>query len=206
MSTFVFLSPNQISDVSASPVDEYLDLITSQHRKQPKFISWLASALAIVNDGITVTKNITSNFDIDTAVGVQLDVIGEIVGLSRVLRFQPSDGSPPVLDDTSYRIALKAKIAQNQWDGTIPQVYEIWDSLFPDIGLRIVDNQNMTMSALVDGQLDAVTAELIASGYIIPKPVGVGLTIIGTDQIQENAYIGVLVNEMDIVTVSTNIP
>lgn len=187
-------------------ISKYTDLITSQHKTRPKFIAWLSSALGLVDDGVTVTNAMPSAFDIDSAVGVQLDVLGEIVGRVRALNFQPAGGLSPVLDDQNYRITLKAKIAQNQWDGTIPQIYDIWYGLFSDISLVVVDNQNMTMSALVDGQLDAIVTEMVASGHIIPKPVGVGLTIIQLTSVSCLEFVGMLVNGTEHITVSTIVP
>lgn len=203
---FVFLSPNQILPLPGPVIDDYLDLITSQHKVQPKFMDWLSSALTLVGENMQATNEITSSFDIDTATGVQLDTLGEIVGRSRTLSYQPSGGSSPVMDDNHYRLALKAKIAQNQWDGTIPQVYEVWNSLFPDVSLSVIDNQDMTMSALVDGQLDSVATELVASGYIIPKPMGVKLNIIEITDVSGAPYVGISVTEIDSISVSTVIP
>ena len=182
-------------------ITPYIDLVTSQHKTKPNFIAWLSAALTVIDDTITVTNVVPSSFDVDYAIGAQLDVIGEIVGRVRVLNFQPTGQAPPVLDDTNYRIALKAKITQNQWDGTIPAVYELWNSLFPTITLSYVDNQNMTISALVDGQLDTVATEMVAAGYIIPKPAGVTLTIIEVTHISGTQYVGALVTGMDYITV-----
>jgi hypothetical protein len=183
-------------------ISSYIDLITSQHKTKPNYIAWLSSALNIVNDNIVTTNLIPSSFDVDNAVGNQLDVLGKIIGRSRILNFQPAGGSPPTLDDVNYRIALKAKIAQNQWDGTTPQIYVIWNSLFSDVTLSVVDNQDMTMSVLLDGQLEAVVQEMLAAGYIVPKPQGVGLTIIEVTSISDTTYIGVLVTGIDSVTIT----
>lgn len=209
MNEFVFLSPTNIAQVNASngiqynnDIQQYMDLITSQHNTKPRFTTWLASTLKIVADNISMTNSIPSNFDIDNAVGVQLDVLGQIIGRSRNLNFQPSDGSSPTLSDTNYQIALKAKIAQNQWDGTIPQIYNIWNSLFSDISLTVIDNQNMTMSALVDGQVETVITEMIAAGYIVPKPAGVHLTIIEVTNVSESQYVAATVSSIDSVTLT----
>lgn len=183
-------------------ISSYIDLITSQHKTKPNFIAWLSSALNIVNDNVVTTNLIPTSFDVDTAIGVQLDTLGEIIGRSRILNFQPAGGSSPTLDDVNYRIALKAKISQNQWDGTTPQIYAIWNSLFPDVTLSVVDNQNMTISVLLEGQLEAVIQEMLAAGYIVPKPIGVGLTIIEVTNISDATYIGVLVTGIDFVTIT----
>ncbi|MEK8128654.1 DUF2612 domain-containing protein [Paenibacillus filicis] len=187
-------------------ISKYIDLITSQHKVQPKFIAWLSSPLNIVNDGINQSKKLPDDFDIDKAIGVQLDTLGEIIGRSRYLPFQPTAGISPVLDDENYRIALKAKIAQNQWDGTIPQIYEIWESLFDDVRLMIVDNQNMTMAALIEGTLSTTARELVASGLIIPKPAGVGLQIIEVTDVDSQTFVGGLVTGTEIITIYTNTP
>jgi hypothetical protein len=183
-------------------ISNYIDLITSQHKTKPNFIAWLSSALNMVNDNVVITNLIPTSFDVDTAIGMQLDTLGEIIGRSRTLNFQPSGGSSPTLDDVNYRIALKAKISQNQWDGTTPQIYEIWNNLFPNVTLSVVDNQNMTISVLLEGQLEAVVQEMLAAGYIVPKPVGVGLTIIEVTNISDTTYIGVLVTGIDSITIT----
>lgn len=154
-------------------IDKYLDLITSQHKTQHKFKAWLSSALNTADDGIATTKGIPDLFDVDTAVGVQLDTIGELVGRSRTLDFQPTDGSSPVLDDTYFRLIIKTKIATNQWDGTLPQIRELWQSIFPELLLVIIDNQDMSISLAVVGISSQLEKDLVANGYILPKPAGV---------------------------------
>lgn len=188
-------------------VQPYLDLITSEHKTKPNFIAWLTAALGTVNDGLSTTESINATFDIDRAIGNQLDIIGQIVGRSRSLPFQPGDGSSPTLNDKNYRIALKAKIAQNQWDGTIPSIYTIWNNSFSDLTMNIVDNQNMTMSVLIDssGQIDPVIIEMIAAGYIVPKPAGVGLKIIEVSKVFENQYIAGWVTSNETLTLTDSL-
>lgn len=203
MGKYIFLGANQI--VKSTPsIDNYLDLITSQHKTQPKFKAWLTSPLSIVDDGIWITDKIPSIHDIDVAVGVQLDTLGQIVGRSRTLNFQPGDGSSPVLNDDYYRKVLKAKIAFNQWDGTIPGIYDIWNIIFPDISMQLVDNQDMTMTVLISGTLGVLDTELINNGYIVPKPTGVGLKIMGLSITVETPFVGILVSEVDTVTVTVS--
>lgn len=63
----------------------YLKLITSKHANKPKFMAWvgvLTGALADIRD---VIASIPAAYDIDNAVGAQLDVIGEWVGRPRVV-------------------------------------------------------------------------------------------------------------------------
>ena len=87
--------------------------------------------------------------------------------------FQPSNSASPVLDDTTYRIYIKAKIAQNQWDGTRSALYTLWASLFPSGKLTIADNQNMTATIFLSGGFTSIVQDLITNGYIVPRPEGV---------------------------------
>ncbi|WP_230141639.1 DUF2612 domain-containing protein, partial [Clostridium neonatale] len=54
-------------------IDKYLDNITSQHRDKPKYIAWLSSCLNIIDHAYIMTKNMDNDFDLDNAIGKQLD-------------------------------------------------------------------------------------------------------------------------------------
>jgi hypothetical protein len=152
----------------------YLDIVTSQHRNKARFMAWLTATLEIGDDIYNLIGEIDTDFDIDSAVGDQLDTLGEIVGVGRFLNFQPSGSISPVLEDEDYRFVIKSKIAKNQWDGTIPGLYQIWDIVFPAIPIRIQDNQDMTYEVLfVSQSFTDLQQELISNGYIIPRPEGV---------------------------------
>lgn len=156
-------------------IQRYLNLVTSEHRTKPKFNAWLAAGLEKVDGATTVLKGMDADFDIDNAIGAQLDTAGVIVGVDRVLTFQPSDGSSPYLDDDTYRLIARAKIAQNQWNGTIQGLYDLWNNIFPDLFISILDIQDMSMNVLVIGATTTLQQELVINGYIIPKPMGVSI-------------------------------
>lgn len=175
-------------------IEKYLDNITSQHRDKPKFISWLSSNLNKIDDIYLTIKSIDSAFDLDNAIGKQLDTLGELIGRQRVLTFQPLNGHDPVLDDETYRLALKAKVAMNKWDGTIPSAYEIWNNMFNDIGLEIEDKQDMSFNAYVTGYVNQIRQDLIQHGYIVPKPEGVRVNYIGKSPIELKPYCTMIVS------------
>jgi len=112
-------------------MDRYLELIPSQHCDKPKFMAWLTVSMTATNDVTQALRQFTSAFDLDKAVGKQLDILGEYVGVGRVLDFQPADGSSPVLNDEIFRTLIRTRIVKNHWDGTIRQIHELWDALFP---------------------------------------------------------------------------
>lgn len=153
--------------------NKYLNKVTSQHKTKQKFMSWINANLTTV-DGITrLLLDLDYHFDIYNARGKQQDIIGDIEGVSRILDFQPADGSSPVLEDDMYKTLQLAKISINQWDGTIPGAVELWKNLFPDYQIIIQDNQDMSMNLSVIGLESSLEKELISKGYIAPKPEGV---------------------------------
>lgn len=188
-------------------IDAYLDNITSQHRDKPNYITWLSSGLNIIDDMYTLVKSMDDAFDIDNAIGVQLDTLGVIIGRERALTFQPLNGFNPVLTDDYYRLVLKAKIAFNMWDGTIPSIYEIWNNIFgsdTDLSLQIKDNQDMSFDAYITGYADQIQQDLIQHGYIIPKPQGVRVNYIGRSKINSQQYSAMKVTVSKIETINTS--
>lgn len=183
-------------------IDSYISSITSEHRDKPNFIAWLSSSLNIVDGVYNLLLDMDSNFDIDNAIGIQLDMLGTIIGRSRTLNFQPLNGSDPVLNDAYYRLVLKAKIAMNNWDGTIPQIYEIWDNIFTDIQLQLADKQDMSFTAYILGYVDQVRQSLIQAGYIVPKPEGVHINYVGKSPVPFGVYSGMIVSSSAFETIN----
>ena len=155
------------------PVSYYTGLLTSEYQSSPKLLAWLSAPLGILDDVGTCLKSFDANFNLDTATGAQLDILGVLIGANRLVPFQPSGGVPPLLDDAPYRIYLKARIAQNQWSGTIDSLQGIWQTLFPGGRIVIVDGQNMTVTIILAGAFTSILQDLITNGLIVPRPQAV---------------------------------
>ena len=156
-------------------VSTYLDRITSQHKTKPKFMALLKARLQPFIDLAELLNTFDAAFDLDTAVGVQLDTLGQYIGVGRLLKFQPEGGESPILDDETYRMLLRAKISMNMWDGTIPSAKILWNNLFPDFVILIRDNQDMTLNITIIGWTSVLERELVSRGYFSPKPMGVSI-------------------------------
>lgn len=176
----------------------YLNLITSAFRRQPKFTAMVETDVSPLVQVQTLLTSMVPIFDVDAAVGDQLDIVGKWVGISRNIAipitgvffswdavytlgweygtWQPelAPSTITVLPDDAYRTLIKAKIAANQWDGTTEGAYAIWAQIFTTITILIQDNQDMTYDlAVVGGIIDSLTLALIVGGYIPLKPEGV---------------------------------
>lgn len=65
----------------------YLNLITSEYRDKPNFIAWVTANLNIADGGVEVAESFNNEFDLDLATGNQLDILGDILGQARTVRF-----------------------------------------------------------------------------------------------------------------------
>jgi hypothetical protein len=181
---------------------KYVGLITSEYQQSPKFLAMIAAIVEAFVDNQNLTLALPSLFDIDQAVGVQLDKVGERVGRTRFLRvplpnvyftwdaeglgwdqgiwyqenFNPTTGLVR-LDDDSYRLLLYAVVAANQWDGTISGAYTAWNTIFQPLGFHILiqDYGDMSIAIVLmgDDAPNAVAKSLFSSGELDLKPAGV---------------------------------
>lgn len=154
-------------------VDNYLKLITGEHRNKPKYMSMLRAVLSYSTDIFALGIELDDDFDLDYADGVQEDVLGDIVGTSRTLGWQPELNLNPVLDNANFRTLLMAKISKNMWKGGIQDLATTWKMLF-GTPILIEDNQDMTIDVvIVSSGLNKLTQLMIRNGDIIPKPQSV---------------------------------
>ena len=181
---------------------DYTKLITSEHKSKPKFaatVNLLAGAFGSLADS---TMGLVEAFNVDTAVGAQLDVIGLWVGISRNQSVpiagafftwndsahgwnfaswkgpnEPTQGIV-ALDDTSYRAVIKAKIGSNYWNGALNTLQDIGGSALNDFGVQafVIDNMDMSITVYILGAPTAVLIEMIKRGITPPKPAGVRVT------------------------------
>lgn len=183
--------------------DDYMKLITSEHKK-PKFSAWVQSSIEKQEEISQLNNNLIQAFLLSSAVGVQLDTIGEFIGVKRKLVFQPGDGSSPILDDDLYRKLLLAWVVRNNWDGTNGTMSNIWNKIFSGSQLNVVDNQDMTMTAIVTNLGDQpLLQELVDNGYIVPKPQCVRLKVIFKEIIEIDRMLAVATAVMDFGKMNT---
>jgi hypothetical protein len=190
-------------DINVGPslgsVASWLALVTSEHASKPNYMAMLEATFQPLADIIAVLNQVPAAYDVDLAVGAQLDAVGEWVGISRNIR-TPLTGvffswstaglgwaegnwiasitetQLVTLPDAQYRTLIYAKIAANHWDGTIPGAYDVFDIVFQSTGFGVLiqDLQHMHMAYALTGPVpDAVTQALFINGYFDLRPAGV---------------------------------
>lgn len=155
------------------------------------------------NEATDQTQNIESLFDmvwnIQTAVGYGLDVLGRIVGIKRTIPIQGSatylgneeagswtgfgqgilySGAGTTtnfsLSDSDYRTLIYAKAASNITDGSIQAVNQILLTLFPQRGACFVaDGLNMSLTYTFEFALSPVELAIVQFSGVLPTAAGV---------------------------------
>ena len=150
---------------------QYTDLIVKQYWEKPRAfgeMNFKAANFETIKDFFT---NIVEDFDLDTATGNTLDLIGKLVGLER--------NQPEFSDDEFYRFFIKLQISVNTANAFMVSSENngtgIQDSVFLAFsGLAYVtDKKNMSIDLYVDDSVPLSTISLIVNLKLIPKPQGV---------------------------------
>ena len=120
-----------------SDANKYTGRLAGHYVDLERFVQAIYESTQPFAELRSAAETLPLEFDIDTAVGVQLDAVGERVGVSRKLKtplegvyfafdedevgfdegvwkddYDPSEGMVS-LDDEFYRLVIKAKIAAN---------------------------------------------------------------------------------------------
>ena len=185
---------------------DYTGLIISQHADKPNFAATVGIAVEPFCGLQSMETTAITATTIDTARGVQLDWIGQWVGITRRVlvpisgvyfswnttvaegwnsgvwkgEFDPTTGLTD-LPDADYRVLIKAKILANNSSGSIPEIYAILDAAFPGVVIDVIDNQDMTMEVLYTiADFTPIKEAILIQGLIPIKPAGVSITYTGS--------------------------
>lgn len=160
----------------SAEVASYVGLITSEHAGQPNFSAMVSVDVGLQVDSINLLNREFLDFDVDLAIGVQLDTVGQFVGVTRVITVQPSDAYPApaayqvTLNDDEFRRLIKARALANEWDGTNEGAAAVLAAWFGPIGAYgfIIDNQNMSITLGIAGTAPTAAEAAVFSQFYLP--------------------------------------
>lgn len=146
----------------------YSNLLIKQYHDKPKAIATveLLAGLANANDSYRAVRD---GFDVNTASGAQLDILGNIVGVGR----SPT-GVP--LTDLDYRFLIKMKIIQNSCDQTLKSIDNYIDQYFGEGVVEVVDNLDMTITYQFPLTVEDLMTIALSSDAL-PRPAGVAIIL-----------------------------
>lgn len=149
----------------------YADLLILQYKSKPKaraHIEFLTK-LAYVDD---LALELRNAFDIETAVGVQLDILAKYVG---VTRDGYVGGNNITLDDDDFRQLIKLAQAKNTSGSSLFDIDNLLEEFFNN-QIFVIDYQTMRLSYMLDSGLGSTDfVHMAISQGLLPKPMGVGI-------------------------------
>lgn len=194
------------SPIGTIPPFDLWRTIISQYANSPRLYTLITNFFQYIDQTANFDLFFDDIWNIDTAQGYGLDVWGRILGVNRVMQVVPSStylgfagsgdanylgfnqaaffmGAPLTnnfaLSDDAYRVLLFAKALANISDGSIPSINQLLLNLFPSRGnCYVTDGQNMTMTYTFLFALSSVEYAIINSSGVMPKPVGVSVTVV----------------------------
>lgn len=187
--------------------DQYSKLLIVQYYDKPKakaHIELLASEYEKVYNLLNEFENA---FDLDFAIGKQLDILGKIVGIDRnipliipkkyfdlvnysmgdkfelVITYPLKDKNEVVytdlqLNDNDYRYLIRCKIIKNFLKGKrLTDIQLAIDFIFKNKGY-IVDNRNMSFSFYLPMEINTNLLNVILALDLLPRPNAINYDLI----------------------------
>lgn len=168
--------------IDSELVEFYKGLIIRQYYNRENAAAEIGVMAESWSKVFTLLKSFSYEFDIDTATGDRLDKIGKIVVLRR-------ENLPTAYqNDDSYRKMLKGKIAVNNSSAFIASderlsIQDVVDLVF-DGKIIVRDNKDMSISLLLEPDIDVGLVNAMVSLDLIPRGQGVRIVLeLGNPQI-----------------------
>lgn len=152
----------------------YANLLIIQYINKPKAYATVAAQVTpIFMDQLP--NSVQDAFNIETAVGVQLDVLGKYVGASRN---GYTLSGPVTLVDDDYRQLIKLVVIKNNSGSSLATIQALLAANFPG-QILVSDNQSMGLNyVLLESLGTSALLEILATGGYLPAPMGVQISVV----------------------------
>lgn len=184
---------------------DYTTTLVSQYANSPTLVGIIASMNDAIDPRVDIQAFLDNVWNVDTAQGFGLDILGDIVGVSRFLKIPGADrilgfnnaSSPPdwtpfgqgtfsrglqnglsiSLPDDAFRVLILTKALANIVSTTARNLNQLLMNLFPGRGRAyVIDLGGMAMQYTFEFQLaDWEFAMLLAA---LPHPAGVSVSLV----------------------------
>jgi hypothetical protein len=149
---------------------EYQLLLLKQYFQKAKAKAEIGAWASAGFDAFQLYEAFASAFDLDTAIGAQLDIIGKWVGIKR-----SQAGS--ALSDDDYRFLIRCKIGVNNVQAVMVSddgrsIQDIVRFVFGNAAF-VLDNQDMSLSLVLSEDTNIEHLLLVLKLGLLPKPQAV---------------------------------
>lgn len=161
--------------IAGATTEKGMARLAYEYLGSEKFKAFIKSFLQQTDDLYDSAVELIIDRTLETAYGVQLDGIGEIVGIERY----------PGSDDYKYRWMIKAKILINSTDMTVPNMINLLFYIFGgDNVIHYTLEENLWPTYIING---VMTPEEIYIFSLIPEMLGITTTYVSV-QNPENIF------------------
>lgn len=136
--------------------------VYSQYKDKPKAVAWYNISPTLASQLETAYNNIRYSYDIDVSTGNALDVIGNVVDISRLNA-----------TDDIYKMVLRAKIAKNNSDATLDSIFTTVRYVTGIQDIYVHDYEDMTFTVEVAEPLTTEQRNIFNEYDLVPRPQGV---------------------------------
>lgn len=174
--------------------------VYAQYKDKPKAVKWFDIIPTVADDITNVYQDVRTSYDIDAAVGEQLNVIGRIVVLDRSYESKviygintyfgadtlasqfggagaqfnaPGTTITQEVSDAIFRVLIRAKIAKNNSDSTLDGIVKALSYITSSSNIQVIDNEDMTFSVSFGSELNDVERFVFDTFDVTPRPQGV---------------------------------
>jgi hypothetical protein len=153
-------------------VEYYVNLLIIQYANKAKARATIdALVRPVVMDKVTL--DVQEGFNLDTAVGSQLDMIAKYVG---VTRSASTLSGYTTLSDEDFRTLIKFGVVQNNGESSLYEIQTKLNIFFAGF-YSVYDYKNMQMSYAIDTQVgSSQLAEMLVTQGLLPRPAGVSVS------------------------------
>ncbi len=136
--------------------------VYAQYRDKPKALAWYNIVPTLATQVETAFNDVRYSYDIEANEGQALDVIGNIVDITRV-----------DADDEVYKILLRAKIAKNNSDATLDSIVTAVRFITGVQSVSVNDGEDMTFTVEFTEPLNEQQRNILNEYDLVPRPQGV---------------------------------
>jgi|GEM_PF-4450354 len=124
---------------------------------------------------LTLPLAVQDAFNLDTAEGVQLDILGKYAGVTRTVT---TKNQTITLDDDDFRVLIKFAVIKNNSGSSLATIEKNLNMFFPG-DFVVTDFKTMNMSFIFGSSLGSINLFLVLiSENLLPVPMAVGYTTI----------------------------
>ncbi len=154
-------------------INYYANLLILQYIGKPNAYATVQTLVTpVIMDQLPIAVQNAFNMD-GTAQGVQLDVLGKYVGVTRT---GYDFNGPITLNDTDFMVLIRLAIAQNNAGSSLATIQNFLATFFLG-AILVFDYKTMRLSYLLNSGIGSQElAELIVKQNLLPKPMGVQLS------------------------------